>query len=165
MYRIETDRHPGRRIWFGSLSDTVSGLEVKGRVKLKPRMLKIAPDHWIRLDVEEVLFLERTLKGTTRWVTLRGSFEDLDAPGFPEALEKARQTGVFVQISPHHAVAPTRIVGIRLQRRGNHELDMEGPQGEPVTLPVEPWRLRGLEECLDVINLGGGFLITGPDED
>lgn len=164
MYKFETDRHPGRRIWFGHLEDSVSGLEIRARVKMKPRMLKISADHWIRVDKEEILYIEQNETGQAQWHTLRGSFHDLDAPTLAQSLVKARKAGVFIEISPYHAIAPTRILGIRLKRQGFHLLELEGPLGEPVYLPVEPKRLSVLEECLEAINLGGGFLITGPDE-
>ncbi len=164
MFQYHYDRHPGRRIWFGSLEDSVNGLEIRGRVKMKPRMLKLSADHWIRVDAEEIVYLEEQERGRTTWHTLRGSFEDLDTPTLKEALHKANRTGVFVQISPVHAIAPTRILGIRLQRKGNHIIELEGPLGEPMHLPMQPRRLSVLEECLDAINLGGGFLITGPED-
>ncbi|MCA9791130.1 MAG: hypothetical protein AB7S38_04755 [Vulcanimicrobiota bacterium] len=164
MFKFESDRHPGRRIWFGSFEETVSGLEIRGRVKMKPRMLKLSPDHWIRVDAEEVVYLEEQQPGKATWHTLRGPFHDLDAPSLHEALEKANKAGVFIQISPLQAVAPTRILGVRLQRQGNHIIELEGPMGEPMHLPLQPRRLPDLEECLEAINLGGGFLITGPDD-
>ncbi len=164
MFNIETDRHPGRRIWFGSFQDTVAGLEIRARVKLKPRMLRVSPERLVRVDIQEILYIEQDEDGKAQWHTVRGSFHDLDTPTFEEALEKARRTGVFVKISPYHAIAPTRILGIQLKRTGFHLLELEGQQGEPVYLAVEPRRLPDLEECLDAINLGGGFLITGPDD-
>ncbi len=96
---------------------------------------------------------------------MRGSFHDLDAPDFQSALNKAGRGGVFVQISNTHAISPQRIIGIRLQKQGFHVVELEGPHGEPMILSLEPARLPLLEECLDAINLGDGFLITGPDEE
>lgn len=164
MFRIETDRHPGRKIFFGALEETISGLEVQGRVRMKPRMLRIAPDHLIRVDAEEVLYLETDAQGLAQWVTLRGTFHDLDAPTLELALAKASRTGVFIRISPECAVAPSRIMGIRLQRQGNHLLEVEGAGGDLVELGLSPSRLHRLEECLEAINLGGGFLVTEPEE-
>ena len=163
MHRVETDRRPGHRIYFGALEETVAGLEVHGRVRMKPRMLRIALDHWVRVDADEVLYLEER-NGQTEWVTLRGRFPDLDQPKLPDALAKASRAGVFVQVSPNHAVAPSRIMGIRLKRRGKHVLEVEGQNGGMVELPLAPERLKQLEDCLEAINLGGGFLVTGPEE-
>ncbi|MBI3930117.1 MAG: hypothetical protein HY319_31565 [Armatimonadetes bacterium] len=164
MFKVETDRHPGRKIWFGSLQDTIAGFELRGQVRMKPRMLQLGQDHWVRVDGEEVLYLEEAADGRAYWVTLRGTLHDLDGPDFESALEKATRSSVLVRVSPRHAVAPGRILGIRLKRRGYHELEVEGPDGDQAILPLEPRRLRALEECLDAIHLGGGFLITGPDE-
>lgn len=163
MFRVETDRRPGHQIFFGSLEDTVAGLEVHGRVRMKPRMLRIAPDHLIRVDAEEVLYLEEE-NGQTTWVTLRGRFVDLDNPTMSEALAKASKSGVFLQISKHYAIAPSRIMGIRLRRHGHHLVEVEGPSGGIVELPMSPDRLQYIEDCLEAINLGGGFLVTGPEE-
>lgn len=160
MHRVETDRHPGRPIFFAPLEETVGGLEISGRVRLKPRMLQIEPDHWVRVDSQEVLYLEEDHTGQTHWVTLRGRFRDLEKPRLAEALEKAQRAGVFIQISPHYAIAPSRILGVRIQRRGPHRLEIEGLHGEPVELPLEPHRLPQLEVCLDALDLGGGFLIS-----
>lgn len=164
MHRVETDRHPGRKIFFAPLEETVGGLELTGRVRLKPRMLQVEPDHWVRVDTQEVLYLEEDHAGQTHWVTLRGRFRDLERPRLTDALAKACRAGVFVQISPHYAVAPSRILGIRLQRRGAHRLEVEGPAG-PVELPLEPHRLSQLEVCLDALDLGGGFLLSEPEEE
>jgi len=162
---VELDRRPGRQIFFASLDETVGGLEVAGRVRLKPRMLQIDQDHWIRVDTQEVLYLEEDHSGQTYWVTLRGRFRDLEAPKLEQALAKASKAGVFVQISPHYAVAPSRIFGIQLQRRGAHRLEMEGLDGKLVNLPLQPNRLKTLEVCLDALDLGGGFLMSEPEED
>ena len=70
-----------------------------------------------------------------------------------------------MRISRDFAISPQRIIGIRLRHEGPHELELEGPNGEPVALKLEPSRLPLLEECLGAINLGDGFLITGPDEE
>lgn len=165
MHRVESDRHPGRKIFFAPLEETVGGLELSGRVRLKPRMLQIEPDHWVRVDAQEVLYLEEDISGQTYWVTLRGRFRDLEHPRLSEALAKASRAGVFIQVSPHYAVAPSRILGIRLQRRGPHVLEVEGTAGEQVEMPLEPHRLVNLEVCLDALNLGGGFLLSEPEED
>lgn len=165
MYRVEPDRHPGRPIFFAPLEETVGGLEISGRVRLKPRMLLVEPDHWVRVDAQEVLYLEEDHTGQTHWVTLRGRFRDLDQPRLSQALAKACRGGVFIQISPHYAVAPSRILGVRLQRRGPHRLEVEGLEGDTVELPLEPHRLSQLEICLDALDLGGGFLVSDPDED
>jgi hypothetical protein len=127
-------------------------------------MLQVEPDHWVRVDTQEVLYLEEDHSGQTHWVTLRGRFPDLERPRLTEALAKACRAGVFVQVSPHYAVAPSRILGIRLQRRGAHRLEVEGPAGS-VELPLEPHRLHQLEVCLDALDLGGGFLLSEPEED
>lgn len=164
-FKLEPDRHPGRKVWLADLDETISGLEIRARVKMKPRLLKISEDRWLRVDPEETLFIERHADGRGLWNTLRGSFHDLDAPDFAAALEKANRGGVFVNISRTCAVSPHRIIGIRLRKEGNHELELEGPHGEPVALPLEPSRLALLEECLSAINLGDGFLITGPDDE
>ena len=165
MHRVESDRHPGRPIFFASLDETVGGLEVSGRVRLKPRMLQVEPDHWVRVDAQEVLYLEEDFQGQTHWVTLRGRFRDLDKPRLVDALAKASRAGVFVQISPHYAIAPSRILGVRMQRRGAHRLEIEGTGGDIVELPLEPSRLRNLEVCLDALDLGDGFLMSEPDEE
>jgi hypothetical protein len=165
MIRVETDRHPGRRIFFTPLEETVGGLEVTGRVRLKPRMLQIEVDHWVRVDAQEVLYLEEDLHGQTHWVTLRGRFRDLEKPRLREALDKACRSGVFLQVSPHYAVAPSRILGVRLQRQGPHRLEVEGLNGDVVELPLDPQRLGQLEVCLDALDLGGGFLLSEPEED
>lgn len=164
-FTLETDRYPGRKIWFGSLEETITGLEIRTRVKMKPRLLKITDDRWLRVDAEETLYIERTHDGRGIWHTLRGSFHDQEAPTYSAALEKANRAGVFVSISQDHAISPQRIIGIRLHRSGPHELELEGPQGEPISLKLEPRHLPLLEECLDAINLGDGFLVTGPDDE
>lgn len=164
MHRVETDRHPGRPIFFAPLEETVGGLEISGRVRLKPRLLQVDTDHWIRVDAQEVLYLEEDHQGQVHWVTLRGRFRDLEAPRLTQALEKACRAGVFVRTSPHYAVAPSRILGIRLQRRGAHRLEVEGENGEMVEIPLEAQRLSDLELCLDALDLGGGFLHSEPEE-
>ena len=164
-FRVELDRHPRRKVWLGSFDDTISGLEIKARVKMKPRLLKISEERWLRVDPEETLSIERRTDGKGIWHTLRGSFHDLDAPSYHQALEKANRGGVFVEISKSRAVSPQRIIGIRLSKEGPHELELEGPHGEPQSYRLEPTHLPLLEECLGAINLGDGFLITGPDED
>ena len=116
MHRVEPDRHPGRKIFFAPLEETIGGLELSGRVRLKPRMLQVEPDHWVRVDAQEVLYLEEDHTGQTHWVTLRGKFRDLEKPSLTEALAKASRAGVFIQVSPHYAVAPSRILGIRMRR-------------------------------------------------
>lgn len=165
MHRVEPDRHPGRKIFFAPLEETVGGLELSGRVRLKPRMLQVELDHWVRVDAQEVLYLEEDHTGQTYWVTLRGKFRDLEKPRLTEALAKASRAGVFIQTSPHYAVAPSRILGIRMRRRGAHSLEVEGLGGEIVDLPLEHQRLAGLEVCLDAMDLGGGFLCTEPEDD
>lgn len=164
-FTLETDRYPGRKVWLGDFDETISGLEVRTRVKMKPRLLRITEDRWLRVDPEETLYIERATDNRGIWYTLRGSFHDLEAPNYAEAVEKANRGGVFVTISSRHAVSPQRIVGVRLHKTGAHELELEGPQGEPVSLALEPPYLPLLEECLEAINLGDGFLITGPDEE
>lgn len=164
-FKLEPDRHPGRKVWLGSFDETISGLEIRARVKMKPRMLKLSEDRWLRVDPEETLAIERASDGRGIWHTLRGSFHDLEAPDFAQALEKANKGGVFVRISRTHAISPHRIIGVRLRHQGSHELELEGPHGEPMSLALEPAHLPLLEECLAALNLGDGFLITGPDED
>jgi hypothetical protein len=164
-FRIEYDRHPGRKVWLGSFEDTISGLEIRARVKMKPILLKISGDRWLRVDPEEVLALEKRDDGKAVWHTLRGLFHDLETESYSEALEKAGRSGVFVPVSTTHAISPQRIIGIRLRKRGFHVLELEGSDGEPMILSIDPTKLPLLEECLGAINLGDGFLITGPDED
>lgn len=164
-FKLEYDRHPGRKVWLGSFDDTISGLQIRARVKMKPILLKISEERWLRVDPEETLAIERAADQRAIWHTLRGSFHDLEAPQFEQAVEKANRAGVFVQVSPTHAVSPQRIIGIRLQHRGFHGLELEGPEGEPMLLGLDPEALALLEECLEAINLGDGFLITGPDEE
>lgn len=164
-FKLEFDRHPGRKVWLGSFEDSISGLEIQARVKMKPRLLKISDDRWLRVDPSETLSIERRNDGTGLWHTLRGSFHDLDTPDYDGAVEKANRGGVFVKISRTRAISPQRIIGIRLNSVGNHKLDIEGPSGEPETLDLDPTKLPVLEECLEAINLGGGFLITGPDDE
>lgn len=164
-FKLEYDRHPGRKVWLGSFEDTISGLQIRTKVKMKPLLLKLSDDRWLRVDPEETLALAKSADDRAIWHTLRGSFHDLDAPDFQSALNKAGRGGVFVQISNTHAISPQRIIGIRLQKQGFHVVELEGPHGEPMILSLEPARLPLLEECLDAINLGDGFLITGPDEE
>ncbi len=164
-FKPEMDRHPGRKVWLADFSETIAGLEIRARVKMKPRLLKISEDRWLRVDPEETLSIERRPDDTGVWHTLRGSFHDLECPSYEQAIEKANRAGVFVKISRDFAVSPHRIIGIRLHHEGPHELELEGPQGEPLSLKLEPARLPLLEECLKAINLGDGFLITGPDDD
>lgn len=164
-FKLEYDRHPGRKVWLGSFEDTISGLQIRTKVKMKPLLLKLNGERWLRVDPEETLALEKCNDGKTIWHTLRGSFHDLDAPDFEKALAKAGRGGVFVEISTTHAISPQRIIGIRLQKRGFHTVELEGPDGEPLTLSLDPARLPLLEECLAAINLGDGFLITGPDDE
>lgn len=163
MYRVETDRHPGRRIFFAPLEETISGLEVTGKFRLKPRMLQVEPDHWVRVDAGEVLYLDQDAEGT-HWVTLRGRFRDLETPTLAQAIAKASRAGVFIQVNELQAVAPTRILGIRLQRRGAHLLEVEDACGEVAQLKLQPHRLAQLELCLDALDLGGGFLMSEPDD-
>lgn len=164
-FKIEFDRHPGRKVWLGSFEDTISGLEIRARVKMKPRLLKISEDRWLRVDPEETLCIERSSEDKGIWHTLRGTFHDLDAPDFQSALDKANRGGVFVRISEAFAVSPQRIIGIRLRRRGSHLVELEGASGEPLHLNLDPDKLPLLEECLDAMNLGDGFLITGPEDE
>jgi hypothetical protein len=145
------------------LEETVAGLEVSGRVRMKPRMLKVAEDHWLKVDSEEILFFEADEHGRTEWVTLRGRFHDLDAPTLDAALDKAGRAAVFIKISPTHAIAPGRIFGIKLQKKGNHILEVEGQTGID-ELPLSPDRLAALEDCLEALNLGGGFLVSEPED-
>ena len=164
-FKLEYDRHPGRKVWLGSFDDTIAGLQIRARVKMKPRLLKISEERWLRVDPEETLAIEKCSDERGIWHTLRGSFHDLDAPDFQAAVDKANRGGVFVPISTTHAISPQRIIGIRLQKRGFHIVELEGPEGEPLILSLDPAKLPVLEECLDAINLGDGFLITGPEED
>ena len=163
VVKVSSDCRPGRKIWFGSLEETVAGLEVSGRVRMKPRMLKVALDHWIKVDSEEVLYFESNEQGQAQWVTLRGRYHDLDAPSLDQALEKAGRAAVFVKISERHAIAPGRIFGIKLQKRGSHILEVEGQTGIE-ELPLAPDRLPALEDCLEALNLGGGFLVSEPED-
>ena len=130
-FKLEYDRHPGRKVWLGSFEDTISGLQIKTRVKMKPLLLKLKGERWLRVDPEETLALEKSTDGRGLWHTLRGTFHDLDASDFEAALDKARKGGVFVKISTTHAISPQRIIGIRLRRRGFHIVELEGPEGEP----------------------------------
>jgi hypothetical protein len=164
-FKLEYDRHPGRKVWLGSFEDTISGLEIRARVKMKPILLKLDGERWLRVDPEELLALEKRADGKAVWHTLRGDFQDLETTGYQDAVEKANRAGVFVSISATHSISPQRIIGIRLQKRGFHVLELEGPDGEPLVLGLDPIRLPLLEECLEAINLGDGFLITGPDEE
>ena len=164
-FKLEYDRHPGRKVWLGSFDETISGLQIKTRVKMKPRLLKISEERWLRDDPEETLAIEKCGDGRGIWHTLRGSFHDLDAPNFEAAVGKANLGGVFVSISSTHAISPQRIIGIRLRNRGFHVVELEGPEGEPMTLGLDPLKLPLLEECLEAINLGDGFLITGPEDE
>jgi hypothetical protein len=164
-FKLEYDRHPGRKVWLGSFEDTISGLQIRARVKMKPLLLKLSDERWLRVDPEETLALEKGSSNRGIWHTLRGSFHDLDAPDFDSAVTKANRAGVFVAISATHAISPQRIIGIRLQTHGFHVVELEGPEGEPMILSLDPTRLPLLEECLDAINLGDGFLITGPEEE
>ena len=108
MLWTETDRRPTRKIWFGSLEDTIEGLELRGRVHLKPFLLRTGPERWSPVDVEEVLYLEER-EGQVDWVTVRGPFPDLDSPDLETALSRALRKGVFVRTSPRYAVSPARI--------------------------------------------------------
>jgi len=164
-FKLEYDRHPGRKVWLGSFEDTISGLQIRTRVKMKPLLLKLDEERWLRVDPEETLALERASDNRGIWHTLRGSFHDLEAPDYESAVNKANRGGVFVSISRTHAISPQRIIGIHLNSHGNHSLELEGPDGEPMTLELYPSKLSILEECLDAINLGDGFLITGPEDD
>ncbi len=164
MYKFVGDRYPGRKIWFGDLKDTVSGFEVISRARMKPTLLQIRTGRWIRVDGEEILFLEETEEGKVFWVTLRGRFRDLESGSLSEALKKAGRCAVLVRVSAFHAVAPSRILGIRLKRKGYHLIEVESEKGVPVLLPLDPERLGLLEECLEALDLGGGFLVTGPDD-
>lgn len=154
----ETDRRPTRKIWFGSLEETIGGLDIRGRVRLKPFLLRSGPERWCRVDVEEVLYLEQRDQRVD-WFTVRGCFPDLDSPDLDSTLTRALRKGVFLKISPRHAVAAARIRGIGPDGRGNFLLETEGPSGETVLLPLDRSRLPAVEECLDAMNLGGGFLM------
>lgn len=160
----ETDRRPTRKIWFGSLEDTVDGLDLRGRVQLKPFLLRTGPERWTRVDVEEVLYLEQR-DDRVDWFTVRGCMSDLDSPDMDTALARALRKGVFARISPRHAVAPARIRGLGPDGKGNFLLETEGPSGETVLLPMERASLALVEECLEAMSLGGGFLMLEPDED
>ena len=164
-FKLEYDRHPGRKVWLGSFDDTISGLQIRTRVKMKPILLKISEERWLRVDPEETLAIEKSSDGRGIWHTLRGSFHDLEASEYDDAVNKANRAGVFVSISLTHAISPQRIIGIRLQKKGSHWLELEGPEGEALLLKLDPLKLPLLEECLEAINLGDGFLITGPEEE
>jgi len=159
----ETDRRPTRKIWFGSLEDTLGGLQLRGSVQLKPFLLRTGPERWSRVDVEEVLYLEAR-ENRVDWFTIRGCFPDLDSLNLDAALTRALRRGVFLRISDRHAVAATRIRGLSPDRRGNFLLETEGPSGETVILPLERGSLAAVEECLEAMSLGGGFLMQEPDE-
>lgn len=160
----DTDRRPSRQIWFGSLEDTVAGLELRGRVRLKPFLLRTGPERWSRVDVEEVLYLEER-EGRVDWFTVRGCFADLDSPDLDVALARALKKGVFLKISPRYAVAPSRIRCIGPDGRGAFILETEGPSGETVLLPLERANLPLVEECLEAMSLGGGYLMLDENEE
>lgn len=164
-FKLEFDRHPGRKVWLGSFDDTISGLQIRTQVKMKPLELKISEDRWLRVDPEEILAIEKSADQRGLWHTLRGTFHDLEAPEFESAVAKANRGGVFVTVSFTHAISPQRILGISLQKDGFHVIELEGPDGEPLIVDLVPDKLALLEECLGAINLGDGFLITGPDTD
>lgn len=164
-FKLEFDRHPGRKVWLGSFDDTISGLQIRTQVKMKPLLLKISEERWLRVDPEEILAIETNTDQRALWHTLRGTFHDMEAPDFDSAVVKANRGGVFVEVSPTHAISPQRIIGIRLQKYGFHVIELEGPDGEPLIVGLVPDKLALLEECLGAINLGDGFLITGPDEE
>lgn len=159
----ETDRRPTRRIWFGSLEDTVGGLEMRGLVHLKPFLLRTGPERWSRVDVEEVLYLEQR-GDQVDWFTVRGCFPDLDSSDLDSTLARAQRRGVFLKLSPRHAVAAARIRGLCPDGRGNFLLETEGPSGETVLLPLQRTCLPAVEECLEALSLGGGFLMQEPEE-
>ena len=163
MLKFASDRRATRRIWFGSLEETVAGLEVSGRVRMKPRMLKVADNHWIRVDPDEILYFEEVAPGQTDWVTLRGRLKDMEANTIDQALAKACRAGVYIRVSDKFAGAPSRICGVRLQRTGFHVLEVEG-MGGIEEIPLDPLRLKALDECLEVLGLGGGFLVSEPED-
>lgn len=160
----ETDRRPTRKIWFGSLDDTVEGLDLRGRVQIKPFLLRTGPERWSRVDVEEVLYLEAR-DGRVDWFTVRGCLPDLDSPHLDAALARALKRGVFARISPRHAVAAARIRGLEPDGKGAFLLETEGPSGEGALLPMERSAMPAVEECLEAMSLGGGFLMLEADED
>ncbi len=163
MLKVTSDRRAHRKIWFGSLDETVAGLEVSGRVRMKPRMLKVAENHWMRVDPDEILYFETDAVGTPEWVTVRGRLRDLECNTLDQALAKACRAGVYVKVSETHAVAPGRICGVRLQRRGHHILEVEGPHGIE-EIAMNPQSLAQLDECLEALGLGGGFLVSEPED-
>ncbi|MEW6282782.1 MAG: LytTR family DNA-binding domain-containing protein [Candidatus Eremiobacterota bacterium] len=160
---IEGDRFPGRKIWFGSLEDTVDGLQVHGRVRMKPYMLRTAPDYWTRVEIEEVLYLDAT-SDLVRWVTVRGAVSDLESANLEEALTRATRCGVFVRISRDHAVAPARIRGVMRDEQGRYQVEMDSPTGDPVFLPLDKQCIPDLEECLEVLSIGGSLLFVEPED-
>lgn len=159
----DTDKRPTRRIWFGSLEDTVGGLKLGGRAEIKPFLLRTAEDHWTRVDVEEILYLEQR-DGRVDWFTVRGAFPDLDSDHLEAALSRALKKGVFLQISNRHAVAPSRIRGILPDGGGQFLVETEGPAGDTALLPLERDHLSQVEECLEAMHLGGGFLMQEAED-
>lgn len=164
-FELEYDRHPGRKVWLGSFEDMTSGLRIRARVKMKPILLQLGEERWLRIDAAEIIAIEKSADGRGIWHTLRGSFHDLVSDQYERSVEKANRVGVFVEVSSTFAISPHRIVGIRLTRDESHQLELEGRDGEPMIVALDPPRLALVEECLEAINLGGGFLITGPDDD
>ena len=71
---------------------------------------------------------------------------------------------MFLKISERHAVAAARIRGMSPDGRGNLMLETEGPSGETVLLPMDRSYLPAVEECLEAMSLGGGFLMQEVEE-
>ncbi len=159
----QTDRYPGRKIWFGALDDTVDGLKLHGRVKMKPTLLRTAPDYWTRVEAEEILYLDGR-GDVIHWATVRGLLPDLDSRSFEEALDRATRIGVFVRISGQCAVAPSRIQGLLRVPEGQYQVEMESPCGGTVMLPLDRARIPELEECLEVLSAGSCLLFADPED-
>lgn len=160
---MKTDRYPGRKIWFGALDDTVDGLQLHGKVRMKPTMLRTAPDYWTRVEAEEILYLDGR-GDVIHWVTVRGSLPDLDNRSLDEALARATRIGVFVRISDTCAVAPARIRGLMRGEDGGYQVEMDTPNGEGELLPLDKKRIPELEECLEVLSAGSCLLFADPED-
>lgn len=159
----KTDRYPGRKIWFGALDDTVDGLQLHGRVRMKPTLLRTAPDYWTRVEAEEILYLDGR-GDVIHWVTVRGSLPDHDSRSLDEALARATRIGVFVRVSNTCAVAPGRIRGLMRGEDGEYSIEVDNPTGEGELLPLERNRIPELEECLEVLSSGSCLLFADPED-
>lgn len=159
---MKSDRSPGRKIWFGALDDTVNGLQLHGKVKMKPTMLRTAPDYWTRVEAEEILYLDGR-GDVIHWVTVRGTLADLDSHSLDEALARATRIGVFVRISETCAVAPARIRGLMRDESG-YKIEVDTPSGEGELLTLDRKRIPELEECLEVLSSGSCLLFADPED-